>query len=370
MFDIKAESGKARYGVLETKSGKFETPFFMPAATMGTGKSIAADDYNEIGLRNLICNALVLSMAPGADKVENSGGIHKFMNFDGCIFTDCGGFQMSRGMFKGKTKKGLHFVNPFTEQPVVITPEKIMEIHQKIGSDVAMALDDMAPYGASREQYLVALKNTHKWQEMSKNFHSDDKQVLFGIVQGGFEMDLRRISAHFINGLDFDGVAIGGLAIGEPVVEMYKVLDNVLPIINFNKPRYVMGLGSPKDIVEAVGMGIDCFDSVYPTKNARNGTLFTSKGNLDITKTKYAKDNRPLDEDCDCFVCKNYSRAYMHHLMRIKEPAGKRYRSYHNLWFMHGLIENIRKSIKENSFEEFKRDFLKSQNNKPEIIKK
>lgn len=358
MFKIKAESGKARCGMLETKSGKFETPFFMPAATMGTGKCIAADDYNSIGLRNIISNALVLSMAPGEDTVKSAGGIHKFMDFKGCVFTDCGGFQMSRGMFKGKTKNGLHFINPFNEQPVLITPEKIMRIHQAVGSDVAMALDDMAPYGASREQYVAALKNTHKWQEMSKRFHDDDKQMLFGIVQGGFEMDLRRISAHFINGLDFDGVAIGGLAIGEPSVEMYQVLDNVLPIIDVEKPRYVMGLGSPKDVVNAVGLGIDCFDSVYPTKNGRNGTLFTSAGNIDITKSKYAGDFGPIDQSCDCFVCRNYTRSYMHHLMKIKEPAGKRYRSYHNLWFMQRLIEQIRKSIKENRFEEFRKEFM------------
>ncbi|MEA3429885.1 MAG: tRNA guanosine(34) transglycosylase Tgt [Nanoarchaeota archaeon] len=364
MFEIKAESGKARYGVFETKSGKFETPFFMPAATMGTGKCISSDDYNSIGLKNIICNALVLSMAPGEDVVKEAGGIHKFMDFKGCVFTDCGGFQMSRGMFKGKTKKGLHFVNPFNEQPVIITPEKIMKIHQAIGSDVAMALDDMAPYGASREEYMVALKNTHKWQEMSKKCHDaveNNEQMLFGIVQGGFEMDLRRISAHFINGLDFDGVAIGGLAIGEPSIEMYEVLDNVLPIIDKNKPRYVMGLGSPVDVVNAVGLGIDCFDSVYPTKNARNGTLFTSKGNIDITKIKYARDQEPVDSDCGCFVCKTYSRSYMHHLSKIKEPVGKRFRSIHNLWFMQRLIERVRVAIKEDRFEEFRKEFLNSQ---------
>jgi len=358
MFRIKAESANARLGELKTKSGKFETPFFMPAATMGTGKCISTDDYNSIGIKNIISNALVLSMMPGADVVKHAADIHEFIDFHGCVFTDCGGFQMSRAMFKQKTKKGLHFVNPFTAKNLVRTPERIMKIHEAIGSDVAMALDDMAPYGASRDEYLVALKNTHKWQTDSKMFHKDDKQLLFGIVQGGFEMDFRRISAHFINGLDFDGVAIGGLAIGEPTQEMYKVLNNVLPILDTEKPRYVMGLGSPKDIVNAVGMGIDCFDSVYPTKNARNGTLFTSKGTIDITKGKYAKDLGPIDENCDCFVCKTYTRAYMHHLMKIKEPAGKRYRSYHNLWYMQRLIEEIRKAIKENRFEEFRREFM------------
>ncbi|MBW3015376.1 tRNA guanosine(34) transglycosylase Tgt [Candidatus Woesearchaeota archaeon] len=359
MFKIKAESGSARLGQLKTKSGRFETPFFMPAATMATGKCISTDDYDSIGLRNLICNALVLSMSPGVDVVGEVGGIHKFMKFDGCIFTDCGGFQMSRSMFKAKTKKGLHFESPFSGKKHVITPERIMRIHEMIGSDVAMALDDMAPYGANREVYISALKNTHKWMELSKKYHTDDKQLLFGIVQGGFQMDLRRISAHFINGLDFDGVAIGGLAIGEPAEEMYRVLNNVLPIIDKEKPRYVMGLGSPRDIVEAVGMGIDCFDSVYPTKNGRNGTLFTDSGNIDITKTRYAKDNKPIDPECGCFVCKNFSRAYMHHLMKIKEPVGKRYRSYHNLWYMQRLIERIREAIKEDRFEQFKKEFFK-----------
>jgi len=361
MFKINFESDGARGGILQTKSGEFETPFFMPAATMGSGKCITTDDYNSVGLKNIICNALVLSMMPGNDVVRDNGGIHKFINFPGCIFTDCGGFQMSRSMYKGKTSKGLHFVNPFNETKVVITPERIMNIHQDIGSDVAMALDDMAPYGATREEYISALKNTHRWQEQSKKFHTDSKQLLFGIVQGGFQMDLRRISAHFIDSLDFDGVAIGGLAIGEPTTEMYKVLRNVLPIIDKDKPRYVMGLGSPLDIVEAVSQGVDCFDSVYPTKNARNGTLFTSKGNIDITKIKYARDMSPIDSTCDCFVCKHYSKAYMHHLMRIKEPSGKRFRSYHNLYFMQRLIERVRLAIKENSFEKFKKDFIKEQ---------
>lgn len=357
MFDIKSELGDARVGELKTKTGRYGTPFFMPVATMGTGKCISTDDYRSMGARNIICNAFVLSMMPGADVIKEAGGIHKFIDFDGCVFTDCGGFQASRQMHEKSSKKALHFVSPFDGSKQIITPERIMNIEMDIGCDVAMALDSMAGYGSTRDEFIEAMKKTHRWAEESLKFHTDDKQLLFGICQGGYEDDLRRISAHFIDSLDFDGVAIGGLAIGEPRHEMYKALDAALPKISKSKPRYVMGEGNPVDILECVSRGVDCFDSVYPTKNGRHDLIFTWDGMVEISKGVYKKDFSALDEECGCFVCKNFSKAYMYHLSKLKEPAGKRYRSYHNLYFMQRFMERIRLEIKEGSFDKFKEEF-------------
>lgn len=358
MFKIIAECGNARVGELKTRSGKYKTPFFMPVVTMGTGKCISTDDYKDIGYKNIICNSLVLSMMPGVDVIRSAGGIHKFINFKGCIFTDCGGFQASRSMYEQSSNKGLHFVSPFNGKKVMITPERIMKIQMELGCDVAMMLDSMAGPKAGKPEWAEALRKTHRWAQESLEYHTDKKQLLFGICQGGFDAGLRKESAQFINCRDFDGIAIGGLAIGETKEQMYSALDASLPYITKDKPRYVMGVGSPIDILECVSRGVDCFDSVYPTKNARNNWLFTKDGPMDISKTKYRADNSRLTEDCECFVCRDYSKAYMHHLSKLKEPAGKRYRSYHNLWFMQRFIEDIRESIVSGKFEAFKSEFI------------
>jgi queuine tRNA-ribosyltransferase len=365
MFKITAECGNARTGELKTRSGKYQTPFFMPVATMGTGKCITTDDYKEIGFKNIICNSLVLSMAPGVDVIKNAGGIHKFINFKGCIFTDCGGFQASRSMYDQSSKKGLHFTSPFDCKKVMITPERIMKVQMELGCDVAMMLDSMAGPKATKQEWIEALKKTHRWAQESLEYHTDKKQLLFGICQGGFDPELRKESAQFINSLDFDGIAIGGLAIGETKEQMYSALDASMPYITKDKPRYVMGVGSPVDILECVSRGVDCFDSVYPTKNGRNNWIFTENGPMDIFRTKYRNDNSPLVEGCDCFVCKNYSKAYMYHLAKLKEPAGKRFRSYHNLYFMQRFIEKIRQSIKDKTFPEFKQKFIARWNYHP-----
>lgn len=365
-FTITHEEKNARVGLLTTAHGAIETPFFMPAATKATGKYLTTDDYQKAGVKALISNALILSFKPGIETVKAVSGLHNFMNFNGVIFTDCGGFQMSRGMFQTKSKKGLHFRNPFNNSPVVITPQKIMNIELTLGSDVAMMLDDMSGYGVSKEEARTAMENTHRWGKESLQWHQklkgDSQQLLFGIVQGNFYLELREESAKFINSLDFDGIAIGGVAIGEPKKEMYAAVDAVLPFITKDKPRYVMGVGSPEELLELIDRGIDCFDSVYPTQNARHGTLFTTNGKIYIDGLKYQHDFIPIDKNCKCHTCQHYTKAYLHHLMKIKEPVAKRLMSIHNLYFVLQLVEKAKKNIKTGSFSKFKKDFLKKWN--------
>lgn len=366
VFKITAEDGKARVGILKTAHGEIETPFFMPAATRATGKHITTDDYKEINIKSLICNALILSLKPGIKIIKKAQGLHKFMNFFGVVFTDCGGFQMSRNIFEKKSKIALHFRNPFDQQKIVLTPQKIMEIELALDSDVAMMLDDMSPYGATFEEAKIAMENTHRWGKESLETHLKlrkklkSKQLLFGIIQGNFYPQLRKESAKFISSLDFDGIAIGGVAIGEPKEEMYHAIDSALPFIPTTKPRYVMGVGSPVEVLELIGRGIDCFDSVYPAKMARHNHLFTKKGPINIEKLEYQSAFVPLEKDCSCHTCKNYTRAYLHHLTKINEPAGNRLKTIHNLNFIFQLIEDAKRAIKEKRFVKFKKSFLKN----------
>ncbi|MBI2666222.1 tRNA guanosine(34) transglycosylase Tgt, partial [Candidatus Woesearchaeota archaeon] len=328
-FTLTHQDGTARIGKLKTAHGEIETPFFMPAATRATGKFITADDYKKIQLPALICNAFILSLRPGIELVQKAGGLHKFMNFSGVIFTDCGGFQMSRGIFEMKSKKGLHFRSPYDNSHVVLTPKKIMEIELTLGSDVAMMLDDMSSYGVSFEDAKKAMENTHRWgkecleihQRMKKekdylclkNDSEQRQQLLFGIVQGNFYPDLRKESAQFISSLPFDGIAIGGVAIGEPHEKMYEAVDSALPYIPENKPRYVMGVGSPRELLELIGRGIDCFDSVYPTKMARHGHLFTRQGPIQLKQIKHKEDFSPIEKGCGCSTCQHFTKAYLRH---------------------------------------------------------
>src|SRR3989344_2249123 len=365
-FQITHHNGQARVGILNTAHGLIETPFFMPCATKATGKSITTDDYQDSGVKAVIANALMLSLKPGMNIIQKAGGLHRFMNFKGIIFTDCGGFQMSRSIFEKKEKNGLYFRSPYDNQKIILTPQKIMEIEITLNSDVAMMLDDMSGYGVSKEEARTAMENTHRWGKECLDIHTklrkghNSKQLLFGIVQGNFYSDLRIESAKFINNLNFDGIAIGGLAIGEPKEEMYKSLNATLPLITKEKPRYVMGVGSPEDILECISKGIDCFDSVYPTQTARHNTLLTWKGKIDLHQGKYATDFHPLDRQCGCHTCQNYTRAYLHHLAKINEPAGKRLRSIHNVFFLQEIMEKSKDAIKNKIFAKFKKEFLKA----------
>lgn len=354
----KDKKSKARVGILKMRHGSVDTPYFMAVATKASGKLIGPDDYENVA-DGLICNALVLSWRPGIDVIKNSGKIHDFMNFHKPIFTDCGGFQMLRDSFMdGTSKKGINFKNPFDGSKLFLTPEKIMHIEEQIGSDGAMMLDDVAPYGASREKVEESLENTHRWAVESKKYHKDKKQLLYGIVQGGFFPDLRKKSAEFINSLDFDGIAIGGIAIGETREEMYIAVNSAMPFLDENKPKHFLGVGSPDDIVECVSLGADSFDSVFPTQNARHGTLFTFKGKVDLMRGIYSHDKNPVEKGCKCLTCMRYSRSYLRHLLKINEPSGKRYCSIHNLYFMKELMKRIRMNIKKGNFDKFKKEII------------
>jgi queuine tRNA-ribosyltransferase len=360
MFKIIAEDGKARVGKLKTRHGYIETPFFMPVATRAVGKFIGPEDYKKANVKATISNAFILYLKPGLKVIENAGGIHKFMNCSHVMFTDCGGFQVSKDSFLEKqSKKGIHFKNPMDNSTHLITPKKIMKIQQKIGADVAMSFDDMAPYGSSKKRFELALERTHKWAEESLKYHTDKKQLLFGISQGGFYKELRKKSAKFINSLPFDGNAIGGVAIGEPKKKMYLAVKAALPHLSKDKPRYVMGVGSPQDVVELVSLGIDCFDSVYPTKNARHNTLFTSEGPINIDKAKYKYDLSPIDKNCSCYTCKNHTRSYIWHLSKYKEAEGMRLKTIHNIAFMMKLMEDLKQAIKNKKLKQFKKEFYK-----------
>lgn len=367
-FEITHTDGNARVGKFTTKSGVIETPFFMPVVTKATGKYITAYDYTKLGknvrAKAVICNSLLLSLRPGTKIIKKAGGIHKFMNFDGVVFTDCGGFQSSSTFFELKSKKGLHFRSPYDNKKVILTPKSIMKIQWDIDSDIAMMLDDMTAYGVSEEEARIAMENTHRWGKESLKEHSElrtangvqkpsERQLLFGILQGNFYPKIREESAKFISSLDFDGIAIGGVAIGEPSKYMYEAVDAALPFVPLNKPRYVMGLGSPLDLLEMINRGIDCFDSIYPTQNARHSSIFTWSGKIYVDKGIYADDFSAIEEGCGCSTCLNYTKAYLHHLTKIQEPAVKLLKSIHNQYFLQVMVEKAKEAIKKGEYSAF-----------------
>lgn len=362
MFTIKSSDSKtrARTGILNTRHGKIKTPFFMPIATKGAFKIMKQEDLLSMNVECLISNSFILYLKPGLSVLDKFSGIHKFMNWNKGIFTDSGGFQvLSEGFLHGLDDKGAVFRNPYTNQKELLTPEKAVEIQQKIKSDVAMVLDDVPHSGIDKQEVAEATRITHHWAERCIKAHTDEKQLLFGICQGGVFKDLRAKSAAFIDRLDFDGVALGGLGIGEGRANMYKAVKFAIPKISVNKPKYLMGVGSPEDILEAVSLGVDCFDSRYPTQNARHGTLFTRFGNINIEKAIYAQDIGPIDSRCNCYVCNGFSRAYIHHITKTKEPIREYLNSIHNLTFIQNLVLDIRTSIKEGDFVKFRKEFLK-----------
>ncbi len=372
MFTLQATDGGARAGTLNLRSGAVETPFFMPVATFATGRGIGPQDYEEAKVQATISNSFLLSLKPGLDVIQKKGGLSKFMGFRGATFTDSGGFQSSsEKMFVKASRKGIHLRSPFDGSTHVMTPKKVMALQQALGSDVAMVIDDMAPPDASKAEYEKALRNTHRWAEECKEAHDDKKQLLFAIVQGGYDATLRKESAEHLTSVGFDGYAVGGCAIGEPKPDMYRAIEHSTPYLPEDKPRYLMGVGSPPDILKAVSLGVDCFDSIFPTRNARHRMVFTRQGPYQLEKARYAHDSEPLEEGCGCWVCRKHSRAYIRHLASLHEAEGMRLRQVHNVWFMMRLMEDTRKHIREGTFERFKREFLESwfQGRVPKIYK-
>lgn len=361
MYRISAEDGRARSGVLETAHGKVHTPCFKPVATKGAVKLICTEELKEIGAEALISNAFILSLKPGLEIIEEHGGLHGFIGWDRSIFTDSGGFQimsLGDGFLSGTSEKGITFKSPFDGKSHLLTPEKAMETQSRLGSDVAMGLDHMPLYGCSEGEAAESVRNTHKWMMECRRLHDNDQQLLFGIAQGSVYPELRKKSVAFIDRLDFDGIAFGGLAVGEPKEEMHRMIRLSSENCLWEKPRYVMGVGSPVDIIKCISMGVDTFDSVFPTRNARHASIFTWKGPINIENSEYRRDTDPLDSECRCAVCRKHPRAYMSHLIRTGERLGQRLASFHNLYFMQELMRHARKAIESGEFGTFSENFI------------
>ncbi len=370
MFKLIKKNGKARLGQLVTKSGTVETPFFMPVATKLSVKQFSTLDLKEIGNEVIISNAFVLYLRPGDEMIKKLGGIKKLMNYHGINFSDSGGFQMySKNFLIETSDKGVLFKSPFDGTRHFVTPEKDMEIQLNIGSDVAMCLDVMPNFhGVEKEEIKEAVRKTTLWAERCKIHHDKlqsklkqkNRQLLFGISQGGIHPDLRKKSIKDLIKFDFDGYSVGGLGMGEPKKDQAKMVSLQRKIIPENKPLYLMGIGSPVEIIEAVSRGADIFDSRFPTQNARRGTILTSEGRLRLKRKMHEFDTLPLDKNCDCMTCKNYTRAYLRYLLVQKEGNGYRLVTYHNLYYLMRLMERIRESIKQGTFSKLKKEILKA----------
>ncbi|MDU1879063.1 MAG: tRNA guanosine(34) transglycosylase Tgt [Finegoldia magna] len=361
-LEKKSTQCKARTGTIETNHGVIKTPVFMPVGTRATVKAMNNDELKSIGSQIILSNTYHLYLKPGQEIIRKADGLHKFMNWDKPILTDSGGFQVfSLSKTRKITEEGVRFRSHIDGSKHFISPEKSMEIQNDLGSDIMMAFDECVPYPASYEYTEDSMKRTLRWLKRCKDYHKNtDKQNLFGIIQGGMYKDLREYSAK--NTIDFDlpGYAIGGLSVGEPRDMMIDLLDFTTDFMPENKPRYLMGVGTPDYLFEAVEHGIDMCDCVLPTRIARNGTALTSKGKLVVKNAKYKDDFSPLDEKCDCYACKNHTRAYIRHLLNVDEILGARLLSIHNLRFLINLMENIRKSIEEDRYLEFKDEFYRN----------
>ena len=352
---------KARLGKIKTDHGEIQTPIFMPVGTKATVKTMKTDELKNLKAQIILGNTYHLYLRPGTEVIEKAGGLHKFMNWDGPILTDSGGFQVfSLANIRNIVEEGVEFRSHIDGSKQFLTPEKSMEIQHVLGSDIMMCFDECAPYPSSYDYIKNSMERTSRWAERCKAYHNDkEDQALFGIVQGGMYKDLRKISAQDLVSLDFPGYAVGGLSVGEPLNLMNEILDYTSDYLPENKPRYLMGVGTPDYLFEAVERGIDMADCVLPTRIARNGTLMTSKGRLVIKNTRYKDDFSKPDDECDCEVCQNYSRAYLRHLFNVDEILGLRLATIHNLHFLIHLMEEIRKSIANDYFLEFKSDFYK-----------
>lgn len=352
----------ARRGVLHTPHGDVQTPVFMPVGTQATVKAMKPEDVANLGHEGahiLLSNTYHLYLRPGHELVKKAGGLHKFMNWNGAILTDSGGFQVfSLGDLRKITEEGVKFRSYIDGSTHFFTPEKSMEVQNALGSDIIMAFDECVPYPAEHDYVEKSLNRTTRWLKRCKEAHKNtENQSLFGIMQGGVYKDLRAESARQIVDLDLPGYAIGGLSVGEPKEIMYDVMDDCVELLPKEKPRYLMGVGSPDCILEGVERGIDMFDCVLPTRVARNGMAMTSHGRVNIKNAKYEEDFTPLDPECDCYCCRNYSRAYLRHLFKSDEIMSSMLLSEHNLHFLVRLAENIRQAIDEDRFAEFKQEF-------------
>jgi len=358
----------ARLGKVHTPHGSFDTPAFMPVGTLATVKTMAPEDLKEMGAGIILSNTYHLWLRPGHEIIREAGGLHKFMNWDRAILTDSGGFQVfSLSEFRKIEEEGVHFRNHMSGEKLFLSPEKAMEIQNALGSDIMMAFDECPPFPATFEYMQKSVERTSRWAERCLNAHGrPNDQGLFGIVQGGEYEELRKQSARDLTSLDFPGYAVGGLSVGEPKDIMNRMLEFTTPLLPSNKPRYLMGVGSPDSLIDGSIRGIDMFDCVLPTRIARNGTLMTSTGRLVVKNAQFTRDFGPLDENCDCYTCRNYSRAYIRHLIKCDETFGIRLTSYHNLYFLLRLMEKVRQAIREDRLGDFREEFFEQYGfNKP-----
>ena len=356
-FNVSSTSGYARRGELDFPRGKVQTPAFMPVGTNGTVKALEVENLEETGSEIILGNTYHLMLRPGDELIKNLGGLHKFANWDRPILTDSGGFQVwSLGDLAKITEEGVSFQSPYDGKKCFMSPEDSMQIQANLGSDIVMVLDECTPYPSEYQQAKASMELSLRWAKRSRDAHKSDS-ALFGIIQGGMHEDLRIESLKGLEGIGFDGIAIGGLSVGEPKEDKTRILNHLAPHLPPSKPHYLMGVGKPEDIVEAVFYGIDMFDCVLPTRNARNGQLITSYGVLNIRNAPSKNSDEPIDPCCECKVCKNYSQAYLNHLDKTNEMLGSILNSFHNIHYYQSLMQDIRLSIETDSFAKFIKDF-------------
>ena len=364
-FSLHRTDGRARRGNLKFPRGSVDTPAFMPVGTYGTVKAMTPEELSGIGAQIILGNTFHLMLRPGIEIIEKHGGLHRFMHWEGPILTDSGGFQVfSLGEMRTITERGVHFRSPVNGNPVFMGPEESMKVQQVLGSDIVMIFDDCTPFPASVTEARASMLLSLRWAQRSKQAHGTNPSALFGIVQGSVYPQLREESIDGLKKIGFDGYAIGGLSVGEPKEERARVLNRLMPHMPDDRPRYLMGVGTPEDLVESVRLGIDLFDCVLPTRNARNGHLFVSTGALRIRNSRYKDDLRPPDAQCGCYTCRNYSRSYLRHLDKCGEILGARLNTIHNLYFYQRLMRDMRAAIEAHCFEAFVQSFYQ-QRSKP-----
>ncbi len=357
-FNLLTTDQNARLGQLKFQRGVVDTPTFMPVGTYGTVKAMTPEELTAMGVQIVLGNTFHLMLRPGTEIIKKHGSLHGFMNWSGPLLTDSGGFQVwSLGDLRKISEQGVHFKSPINGSPVFMGPEESMQVQRELGSDIVMIFDECTPYPAEYDEVKESMLLSLRWAKRSKDAFGDSTSALFGIIQGGMFQDLRESSLAGLTDIDFDGYAIGGLSVGEPVEDMYRILDVLQPKLPSDKPRYLMGVGTPENLVESVRRGIDMFDCVMPSRNARNGHLFTSKGVVRIRNSQHANATGPIDENCKCYTCQNYSRSYLRHLDKTGEILGARLNTMHNLFYYQNLMLGLRNAISNHQLEEFITDF-------------
>jgi queuine tRNA-ribosyltransferase len=345
-FQVSHRDGNARRGVLQLAHGAVDTPAFMPVGTYGTVKAMSPAELSEIGAQIVLGNTFHLWLRPGIEVIAKHGGLHRFMGWDGPILTDSGGFQVfSLGALRKITEQGVEFASPINGDRLLLTPEESMRVQRALDADIAMVFDDCTPHPATHKQAEKSMRLSLRWAERSKAAYQGSRNALFGIVQGSVYEDLRDESSAGLAGIGFDGYAIGGLAVGESAEERDRILAHSAPRLPADRPRYLMGMGTPEDLIGAVAAGLDMFDCVLPTRNARNGWLYTRRGDVKIRNARWRDDARPLDESCACYACRHFTRAYLHHLQRANEILGARLNTLHNLHYYQTLMRELRAAI-------------------------